>query len=41
MNFIYDYRETSLTSILHDDIDIIKFIKSIKKLSKANDNLFI
>jgi len=40
MNFLFNYRVTQ-SLILNNDVDRDKLVKSITKLSKANDNLFI
>jgi hypothetical protein len=40
MNVFFDFR-TTINFTLNDNIDINKLIKSIKKLNKVNDNLFI
>jgi hypothetical protein len=40
MNILFNYR-VSLYTIINNDVDRDKLVKSITKLSKANDNLFI
>jgi hypothetical protein len=40
MNILFNFR-VSLFFTLHENVDVNKLIKSIKKLSESNDNIFI